>query len=68
MSRSYATKVRMEMRAGKPNGSGLSRKAILSEIDKSLNRLGLDYVDLHTIHRLDPLTPWKKSWRHSTML
>lgn len=56
-----ATKVRMEMRPGKPNGSGLSRKAILSEIDKSLKRLGLDYIDLYTIHRLDPLTtrnPW----------
>ena len=52
-----ATKVRMEMRPGKPNGSGLSRKAILSEIDKSLKRLGLGYVDLYTIHRLDPLTP-----------
>ncbi|MFE6820928.1 aldo/keto reductase [Streptomyces sp. NPDC057690] len=52
-----ATKVRMEMRAGKPNGSGLSRKEILSEIDKSLSRLGLDYVDVYTIHRLDPLTP-----------
>ena len=52
-----ATKVRMEMRPGKPNGGGLSRKAIFSEIDKSLKRLGLDYVDLYTIHRLDPLTP-----------
>lgn len=55
-----ATKVRMEMRAGKPNGSGLSRKAILGEIDKSLKRLGLDYVDLYTIHRLDPLTPMEE--------
>jgi aryl-alcohol dehydrogenase-like predicted oxidoreductase len=52
-----ATKVRMEMRAGKPNGGGLSRKAILSEIDKSLKRLGMDYVDLYTIHRADPNTP-----------
>jgi aryl-alcohol dehydrogenase-like predicted oxidoreductase len=56
-----ATKVRMEMRAGRPNGSGLSRKAILSEIDKSLKRLGLDYVDLYTIHRLDPLTPMEET-------
>lgn len=55
-----ATKVRMDMRSGKPNGSGLSRKAILSEIDKSLKRLGLDYVDLYTIHRLDPLTPMEE--------
>lgn len=56
-----ATKVRMEMRQGKPNGSGLSRKAILSEIDKSLKRLGMDYVDLYTIHRLDPLTPMEET-------
>lgn len=52
-----ATKVRMEMRPGRPNGGGLSRKAILSEIDKSLKRLGLDYVDLYQTHRLDPATP-----------
>lgn len=56
-----ATKVRMEMRPGKPNSSGLSRKAILSEIDKSLRRLGLDYVDLYTIHRIDPLTPMEET-------
>ena len=56
-----ATKVRMEMRPGKPNGGGLSRKEILSEIDKSLKRLGLDYVDLYTIHRLDPLTPMEET-------
>jgi aryl-alcohol dehydrogenase (NADP+) len=51
-----ATKVRMQMRPG-PNGSGLSRKAILSEIDNSLRRLGTDYVDLYQIHRWDPSTP-----------
>ncbi len=51
-----ATKVHGEMRAG-PNGRGLSRKAILSEIDNSLRRLGTDYVDLYQIHRFDPLTP-----------
>ncbi len=51
-----ATKVHQEMRKG-PNGSGLSRKAILSEIDNSLRRLGTDYVDLYIIHRWDPHTP-----------
>jgi aryl-alcohol dehydrogenase-like predicted oxidoreductase len=40
-----------------PNGRGLSRKAILSEIDKSLRRLGTDYVDLYIIHRYDYGTP-----------
>jgi 1-deoxyxylulose-5-phosphate synthase len=56
-----ATKVRMEMRPGKPNGGGLSRKAVLSEIDKSLKRLGLDYVDVYTIHRADPSTPMEET-------
>lgn len=51
-----ATKVHGEMRNG-PNGRGLSRKAILSEIDNSLRRLGTDYVDLYQIHRFDPATP-----------
>jgi aryl-alcohol dehydrogenase (NADP+) len=51
-----ATKVNGEMRKG-PNGKGLSRKAILSEIDASLRRLGTDYVDLYQIHRFDPATP-----------
>ncbi len=51
-----ATKVFMPMRGG-PNGGGLSRKAILSEIDHSLERLGTDYVDLYQIHRWDPETP-----------
>src|SRR5664280_482973 len=44
------------MRPG-PNGGGLSRKAILQEIDASLWRLGIDYVDLYQIHRWDPATP-----------
>lgn len=51
-----ATKVHGKMRPG-PNGGGLSRKVILSEIDNSLRRLGTDYVDLYQIHRWDPLTP-----------
>ncbi|MGW7596014.1 aldo/keto reductase, partial [Streptomyces rubiginosohelvolus] len=40
-----------------PNGAGLSRKAIMTEIDHSLRRLGTDYVDLYQIHRFDPHTP-----------
>jgi 1-deoxyxylulose-5-phosphate synthase len=51
-----ATKVRHPMRPG-PNGKGLSRKAIMTEIDHSLRRLGTDYVDLYQIHRLDNATP-----------
>lgn len=47
-----ATKVHGRMRPG-PNGAGLSRKAILHEIDASLKRLGTDYVDLYQIHRFD---------------
>ncbi|WP_444756659.1 aldo/keto reductase [Pseudomonas sp. A014] len=51
-----ATKVFNRMRPG-PNGGGLSRKAILGEIDNSLRRLGTDYVDLYQIHRWDERTP-----------
>jgi aryl-alcohol dehydrogenase (NADP+) len=51
-----ATKVHGRMHEG-PNGAGLSRKAIMTEIDASLRRLGTDYVDLYQIHRWDPQTP-----------
>ena len=51
-----ATKVHGKMR-DEPNGRGLSRKAILTEIDHSLRRLGTDYVDLYQTHRWDYETP-----------
>ncbi|MBU9410072.1 aldo/keto reductase [Burkholderia multivorans] len=51
-----ATKVFYRMRPG-PNGAGLSRKAIMTDIDQSLKRLGTDYVDLYQIHRWDDSTP-----------
>jgi aryl-alcohol dehydrogenase-like predicted oxidoreductase len=51
-----ATKVNGRMRPG-PNGAGLSRKAIVGELDNSLRRLGTDFVDLYQIHRWDPTVP-----------
>ncbi|HEX2575192.1 MAG TPA: aldo/keto reductase [Aquihabitans sp.] len=51
-----ATKVHGRMRPG-PNGAGLSRKAIMTGIDASLRRLGVDHVDLYQIHRWDHRTP-----------
>jgi 1-deoxyxylulose-5-phosphate synthase len=51
-----ATKVNGQMTPG-PNGRGLSRKHVMSAIDASLQRLGMDYVDLYQIHRWDPHTP-----------
>ena len=51
-----ATKVFFPMHDG-PGGSGLSRKAIMEQVDASLTRLGTDYVDLYQIHRFDPHTP-----------
>ncbi|QHA08508.1 aldo/keto reductase [Streptomyces broussonetiae] len=51
-----ATKVHGRMRPG-PNGAGLSRKNIMTEIDHSLRRLGTDHVDLYQIHRYDHSTP-----------
>ncbi|MDB5584258.1 MAG: aldo/keto reductase [Bradyrhizobium sp.] len=51
-----ATKLYARMHPG-PNGMGLSRKAVIAEIDNSLRRLGTDYVDLYQIHRWDDDTP-----------
>jgi aryl-alcohol dehydrogenase-like predicted oxidoreductase len=51
-----ATKLNGRMHPG-PNGAGLSRKAVMTEIDNSLRRLGTDYVDLYQIHRWDYATP-----------
>ena len=50
-----ATKVFFNAR--RPGGSGLSRRAIIEQLDDSLRRLGTDYVDLYQIHRIDPATP-----------
>ncbi|AIO36910.1 aldo/keto reductase [Burkholderia pseudomultivorans] len=55
-----ATKVFYRMRPG-PNGAGLSRKAIMTDIDQSLKRLGTDYVDLYQIHRWDYHTPLEET-------
>lgn len=55
-----ATKLSAPTRNG-PNALGLSRKAILTEIDHSLRRLGVDYIDLYQIHRRDQLTPWEET-------
>ena len=55
-----ATKVRNRMRPG-PNGMGLSRKAILAELDASLKRLGVDFIDLYQIHRLDHSVPFEET-------
>src|ERR1700726_1503436 len=56
-----ATKVYGRMRPG-PNGAGLSRKAIFAEMDNSLRRLGMDYVDLYQIHRFDHATPIEETF------
>ena len=55
-----ATKVYARMRPG-PNGGGLSRKAIMTEVDASLTRLGTDYIDLYQIHRFDDTVPLEET-------
>lgn len=55
-----ATKVHGRMRPG-PNGAGLSRQAVLTEVDNSLRRLGTDHIDLYQIHRFDASVPLEET-------
>ncbi|MCP2247398.1 aldo/keto reductase [Lentzea aerocolonigenes] len=55
-----ATKLRHPMRPG-PNGKGLSRKAVMTEVDHSLRRLGTDHIDLYQVHRNDHSTPLEET-------
>jgi 1-deoxyxylulose-5-phosphate synthase len=58
-----ATKVYFPMRGRARNSLGLSRKAIMTEVDNSLRRLGTDYIDLYQIHRYDDHTPIEETMR-----
>ena len=57
-----ATKVRGQMGAG-PNAAGLSRGHLMQQVDASLKRLQVDYIDLYQIHGVDPLTPLEETMR-----
>ena len=52
-----ATKVYFPVDLEDPNGRGISRRSIIAECEKSLRRLGSDYIDLYYMHRLDPEVP-----------
>ncbi len=58
-----ATKVYFQMDDDDPNSGGLSRKTIEQELDASLDRLGMDTVDLYQIHRWDDETPIEQTLR-----